>query len=481
MIDGQAKWGLLAEAVMAGYVAGCTIEGGTIRIGEQKDGSWAFEVDDAGNVSMLGGAVKFTSDTNSLNESYNKLNNRINETNATIERTSESIEAEVTRAESVESQLRSSIKINADSITSKVERDDFGTMIEQNYDHVKIAWNNNSKYISFKGGSLNIYEAETQSDDTLLMKQTYTGAWYYRDGATVGHVGSARWANDSTFKGLLFNLESGGDYMCWAYREQAGDDTFTTKLIYYANNRKEKAGLHLECDTYTNGNLYLSHNHRVRIYSDDSIGYDGGIDFLDPNSSVYLRMDHDERGLKIFNDSKLMIYNNVQTDIHSNVYMHNYKIYDSTIATSSDARLKTNIQDTQVNALDTIMQIDMKEFDWIESGEHEDLGMIAQQVQTVAPELVDEDPKTGKLSIKTTKFIPYLIKAVQELYESSAMSIYSLRRSTWSDKYSLEDKEAFVNTLASSNELLENTPKIEVVHEPIVIPVNEQKENINEQ
>lgn len=46
-VDGQTKWGLLAEAVMAGYLAGCTIEGGTINIGEG-----AFVVDENGNVTM---------------------------------------------------------------------------------------------------------------------------------------------------------------------------------------------------------------------------------------------------------------------------------------------------------------------------------------------------------------------------------------------------------------------------------------------
>ena len=47
IVDGQTKWGLLAEAVMAGYVAGCTIEGGTINIGEG-----AFIVHPDGKVTM---------------------------------------------------------------------------------------------------------------------------------------------------------------------------------------------------------------------------------------------------------------------------------------------------------------------------------------------------------------------------------------------------------------------------------------------
>jgi hypothetical protein len=56
-IDGQSKWGLLAEAVMAGYVAGCTIEGGTIKIGLQPDNTYAFEVHPDGSVTMNGGST----------------------------------------------------------------------------------------------------------------------------------------------------------------------------------------------------------------------------------------------------------------------------------------------------------------------------------------------------------------------------------------------------------------------------------------
>ena len=52
-INGQTKWGLLAEAVMAGYIAGCTIEGGTIDIG---DGT--FVVDQYGNVTMKASTIE---------------------------------------------------------------------------------------------------------------------------------------------------------------------------------------------------------------------------------------------------------------------------------------------------------------------------------------------------------------------------------------------------------------------------------------
>ena len=60
-IDGKEFYGLIAEAVFAGYIEGSRIyssdmEGGTIRIGLQEDGSYAFEVHEDGSVTMGGGS-----------------------------------------------------------------------------------------------------------------------------------------------------------------------------------------------------------------------------------------------------------------------------------------------------------------------------------------------------------------------------------------------------------------------------------------
>ena len=53
-IDDVEMYGLIAEAVIAGYIEGSDIVGGTIKIGEQSDGSYAFEVHDDGSVTMGG-------------------------------------------------------------------------------------------------------------------------------------------------------------------------------------------------------------------------------------------------------------------------------------------------------------------------------------------------------------------------------------------------------------------------------------------
>jgi len=52
----ETYWGLLAEAVIAGYIEGSRIRGGTIQIGEQEDGTYAFEVHSDGSVTMNGGS-----------------------------------------------------------------------------------------------------------------------------------------------------------------------------------------------------------------------------------------------------------------------------------------------------------------------------------------------------------------------------------------------------------------------------------------
>ena len=52
----ESVWGLLAEAVIAGYIEGSRIEGGTIHIGWNPDTkSYAFEVDEDGTVTMSKG------------------------------------------------------------------------------------------------------------------------------------------------------------------------------------------------------------------------------------------------------------------------------------------------------------------------------------------------------------------------------------------------------------------------------------------
>jgi hypothetical protein len=122
--------------------------------------------------------------------------------------------------------------------------------------------------------------------------------------------------------------------------------------------------------------------------------------------------------------------------------------------------MKKNIADTQVEALKMLNAIDLKEFDWVQTGGHENIGIIAQQLALFAPELVNEEAD-GHLSIKTTKFIFYLIKAVQELSKG-----LGYEKVAWEDPYTLLEKKSFCALLSA-----EIATDEEAVKEPIQIPI----------
>ena len=82
----------------------------------------------------------------------------------------------------------------------------------------------------------------------------------------------------------------------------------------------------------------------------------------------------------------------------------------------SDRRYKSNIQDSQVSALDVIEQLKTYSYRKEYDGKIEDIscGIMAQDVQKYAPEAFFENPD-GAYSYNTFALVPYLIKAIQEL------------------------------------------------------------------
>lgn len=341
------------------------------------------------------------------------------------------------------------IKVKTDAIESTVSKklntSDFTTKLTQSYSYVRIAWNNCSKYVQFEGSALNIYD----SSDYKLMSLTYTGQWFYRDGSTIGKIGTNNFSGNENFRGLVFDLEYSAGYMCWAAKDSSNASAYTTKLIYYHKSTTgARVGLHLGCATYSNGNLYLTDSQKINIYSDGSVGYNGR---WNAYGGLYVK------GLEV--STSMIVYNNVSLDFYSSLDMHGYSINNQ-----SDVRMKKNIQDTKIDGLKVLNSFELKEFDWVQNGEHENIGIIAQQLQKVAPELVSEE-KDGHLSIKTTKFIFYLIKAVQELSQRMGLDYEKV---DWSDPYTLLDKKTFCAKLGDGKYV--NDAKLEV-YEPIKIPI----------
>ena len=82
----------------------------------------------------------------------------------------------------------------------------------------------------------------------------------------------------------------------------------------------------------------------------------------------------------------------------------------------SDRRYKHNIEDSTVSGLDIIEKLKTYSYRKEYDGKIEDIacGIMAQDVQTYAPEAFFENPD-GVYSYNTFALVPYLIKAIQEL------------------------------------------------------------------
>jgi len=87
----------------------------------------------------------------------------------------------------------------------------------------------------------------------------------------------------------------------------------------------------------------------------------------------------------------------------------------TTYSTSSDQRLKDNIADAD-DAGSKIDAIQVRKYDWKADGSHQDYGMIAQELQAVAPEAVSGDADSEEMmGVDYSKLVPMLIKEIQSL------------------------------------------------------------------
>jgi hypothetical protein len=93
----------------------------------------------------------------------------------------------------------------------------------------------------------------------------------------------------------------------------------------------------------------------------------------------------------------------------------NGKVYASSGYTSSDIRLKKDIAALSYG-LREVSKLRPVKFRWRDEvrGRGEQVGLIAQEIEKVVPEVVDTDAKSGMLSVNYPALVPVLISAVQE-------------------------------------------------------------------
>ena len=151
-------------------------------------------------------------------------------------------------------EMKAAIKLQADNITTevnkKVNNSEFGTKITQNAYNVRVAWNNNSKYIQLEYGQLAIYNGDvTAAEKRAVFDER--GNHFYRDGYYVGKIGTNEWSGNNAHKGLVFDLDYQGKYMAFAQMKSQGAGSYTTMLCFSrAGSIYDQYGIHLGCDFY---------------------------------------------------------------------------------------------------------------------------------------------------------------------------------------------------------------------------------------
>ena len=151
-------------------------------------------------------------------------------------------------------EMNAAIKLKADSITTevnkKVNNSEFGTKITQNAYNVRVAWNNNSKYIQLEYGQLAIYNGDvTAAEKRAVFDER--GNHFYRDGYYVGKIGTNEWSGNNAHKGLVFDLDYQGKYMAFAQMKSQNAGSYKTMLCFSrAGSIYDQYGIHLGCDFY---------------------------------------------------------------------------------------------------------------------------------------------------------------------------------------------------------------------------------------
>jgi hypothetical protein len=81
---------------------------------------------------------------------------------------------------------------------------------------------------------------------------------------------------------------------------------------------------------------------------------------------------------------------------------------------TSDARLKTNIQELSYG-LNELMQLKPVSYNWKDKPASHKIGLIAQEVQQIIPEVISGDESTGALGMNYAELVPVLINSIKEL------------------------------------------------------------------
>lgn len=408
------------------------------------------------------------------------------ETNSQITQKAESITSEVSKTYSTKTETStakteaiSSANSSTDNkLKNYTETTKLGTAIEQNYEHVKIAWNTICEYLQLEILKGNASLVVRDENGNLIMSLDKTGQhyWVQKDNEDKNIAETTLkeiTINNETKKTLMFLLDNaemnGEGIMAWGYK--SGNNVYP--VLYVGNFGNEEFGLHLATDLIAHANaikfqnasidddganLYLRTLGALKVMDTENNTWIGQIfkdegnygfsikanDFtiLDSNGQTpSLSMYENEAGSKtldlfenyvmagnIANMNNLKYMSGSTWEASGDKYGMLYctlrdgqEFTITSYSATSDERLKENIKSTKLNALERIKKINHIQFDWKNTKEHEEIGYIAQELEKIDKNYVFKipNPKNDdmKYTVRELAILATTTKAVQELNE----------------------------------------------------------------
>lgn len=353
-------------------------------------------------------------------------------------------------------------------VNKKVDDTELGTKIIQNYESVQIAWNSISEFIKFLNAMLQILDKNKK----LLMSLDKTGMHFFNStGKEIGKIGinnaevsfyingdvagsSMSWGINKTINGEMkyfpvfsysgYNTDSGtefgGKFLLEApliMQEKTlflGQDMNSSYIQGQETDNRKKTTIGNTDDLYvynSAGNLilvlnssYLKLYEQLEMYADPTAtgGYDFnfmdnsllGIDSISASGEI---SGNNGTFTDIPNSDNVRRFNNTGTDYLIAVLKSSAgggSIYCQNA--NSDKKFKKNIKNAEISAVDTIMKIKHRQYDWKSNGKHEYVGYIAQELEKINPGLVnkikEDEGETYLLNEKA--LIAMATKAIQE-------------------------------------------------------------------
>jgi len=290
------------------------------------------------------------------------------------------------------------------------------SLVGNTSEFIRSGWN------SAAGGTVSISGSGISShapDNSQVYIQNGIMGVRNPSGATLGHIGY-HWETDRAFYHIQTSL--GTNFAISARIGNSSSSVRRTMLdifpgsseTYVRTNEFRHVGATGDTTLPTarfSGRVLLDDELRLadgNIVNPYGIYFNNGGSIYSLSSNSHLRIDAGTSlYLRTSNTNTALWFDNTHAYMIRTLSMEG-----NNITNQSDERLKTNIIEHEQSSLERIKAFNFVDFTWIKNG-REDFGLIAQEVQQIAPELISENE--GILSINNTLLNMMTTHAIQEL------------------------------------------------------------------